>query len=182
MARWALKLSYWCGAIGSADWRVAHPWCNTWGVCEQTTVPGCAQTTLAALAKRQFGRLKRHLCHTLELGFTPVTPPGFSELSLPGRIVWPQVCQICTSQNEKFSRYTLILYFSPIQYWRNCRKICQTVSDRPKIMEKFSQLADENGHVLLPGRYLYQITEWDNFNLHHFLSFSKITLKHIVKS
>ena len=24
-------------------------------------------------------------------------------------------------------------------------------SDRPKIMEKFSQLADENGHVLLPG-------------------------------
>ena len=30
-------------------------------------------------------------------------------------------------------------------------KICQTVSDRPKIMEKFSQLADENGHVLLPG-------------------------------
>ena len=29
-------------------------------------------------------------------------------------------------------------------------KICQTVSDRPKIMEKFNQLADENGHVLLP--------------------------------
>ena len=69
----------------------------------------------------------------------------------PGRIVWPQVRQICTSQTEKFSRYTLILYFSPIQYWRNCRKICQTVSDRPKIMEKFSQPADENGHVLLPG-------------------------------
>ena len=44
----------------------------------------------------------------------------------PGRIVWPQVRQICTSQTEKFSRYTLILYFSPIQYWRNCRKICQT--------------------------------------------------------
>ena len=38
------------------------------GVCEQTTVPGCAQTTLAALAKRQFGGLERHLCHTLELG------------------------------------------------------------------------------------------------------------------
>ena len=69
----------------------------------------------------------------------------------PGRIVWPQVRQICTSQTEKFSRYTLILYFSPIQYWRNCRKICQTVSDRPKIMKKFSQPADENGHVLLPG-------------------------------
>ena len=34
----------------------------------------------------------------------------------PGRIVWPQVRQICTSQTEKFSRYTLILYFSPIQY------------------------------------------------------------------
>ena len=32
------------------------------------TVPGCAQTTLAALAKRQFGGLERHLCHTLELG------------------------------------------------------------------------------------------------------------------
>ena len=37
-------------------------------VGEQRTVPGCAQTTLAALAKRQFGGLKRHLCHTLELG------------------------------------------------------------------------------------------------------------------
>ena len=43
---------------------------NNRGVCEQTTVPGCAQTTLAALAKRQFGGLKRHLCHTLELGGT----------------------------------------------------------------------------------------------------------------
>ena len=41
---------------------------NDRGVCEQTTVPGCAQTTLAALAKRQFGGLKRHLCHTSELG------------------------------------------------------------------------------------------------------------------
>ena len=41
---------------------------NDRGVCEQTTVPGCAQTTLAALAKQQFGGLKRHLCHTLELG------------------------------------------------------------------------------------------------------------------
>ena len=71
--------------------------------------------------------------------------------SPPGRIVWPQVCQIYPSQTEKFSRYTLILYFSPIQYWRNYRKICQTVSEKPKIMEKFSQPADENGHVLLPG-------------------------------
>ena len=54
---------------------------------------------------------------------------------------WPQFRQICTSQTEKFSRYTLILYFSPIQYchWKNYRKICQTVLDRPKIMEKFSQ-------------------------------------------
>ena len=26
-----------------------------------------------------------------------------------------------------------------------------SLSDRPKIIEKFSQLADENGHVLLPG-------------------------------
>ena len=74
---------------------------NDRGVCEQTTVPGCAQTTLAALAKRQFGGLKRHLCHTLELG---------KELQ------------------------------------KNL-----SVSDRPKIMEKFSQLADENGHFLLPG-------------------------------
>ena len=41
---------------------------NDRGVCEQTTVPGCAQTTLAALAKRQLGGLERHLCHTLELG------------------------------------------------------------------------------------------------------------------
>ena len=41
---------------------------NHRGVCEQTAVPGCAQTTLAALAKRQFGGLERHLCHTLELG------------------------------------------------------------------------------------------------------------------
>ena len=43
---------------------------NDRGVCEQTTVPGCAQTTLGALAKRQFqfGGLKRHLCHTFELG------------------------------------------------------------------------------------------------------------------
>ena len=54
----------------------------------------------------------------------------------------------------QITRYTLILYFSPIQYWRNSRKICQTVSDRPKIIEKFSQLADENGHVLLPGSQL----------------------------
>ena len=77
-----------------------------------------------------------------------------AKIGHPGRIVWPQVRQICTSQTEKFSRYTLILYFSPIQYWRNCRKICQTLSDRPKIMEKFSQPADENGHVLLPGRTL----------------------------
>ena len=38
----------------------------------QSTVPGCAQTTLAALAKRQFGGLKRHLCHTLELGVCPM--------------------------------------------------------------------------------------------------------------
>ena len=37
---------------------------NDRGVCEQTTVPGCAQTTLAALAKRQFGGLERHLCHS----------------------------------------------------------------------------------------------------------------------
>ena len=28
---------------------------------EQTTVPGCAQTTLTTLAKRQFGGLLRHL-------------------------------------------------------------------------------------------------------------------------
>ena len=32
------------------------------------TVPGCAQTTLTALAKLQFGGLEHHLCHTLELG------------------------------------------------------------------------------------------------------------------
>ena len=41
---------------------------NDRGVCEETPVPGCVQTTLAALAKRQFGGLERHLCHTLELG------------------------------------------------------------------------------------------------------------------
>ena len=56
---------------------------NDRGVCEQTTVPGCAQTTLAALAKRQFGGLKRHLCHTLELGWPEcitwqVQPPGLT--------------------------------------------------------------------------------------------------------
>ena len=45
---------------------------NDRGVCKQTTVPGCAQTNLAALAKRQFGGLKRHLCHTLELGASPL--------------------------------------------------------------------------------------------------------------
>ena len=57
------------------------------------------------------------------------------------------------TQTEKFSRYILIFYFSPIQiqYWWNCRKVCQTVSDRPKIMVKFSQLAYKNGYVLLPG-------------------------------
>ena len=71
----------------------------------------------------------------------------------PCIIVWLQVLQneIFINQTEKFSWFTLILYFSPIQYWRNCRKICQTVSDRPKIIEKFSQPADENGHTLLPG-------------------------------
>ena len=67
----------------------------------------------------------------------------------PGRIVWPQVHQICTSQTEKFSRYTLILYFSPIQ--SILKELQKNLSDRPKIMEKFSQPADENGHVLLPG-------------------------------
>ena len=41
---------------------------NDRGVFEQTTVPDCAQTTLAALAKRQFGGLEWHLSHTLELG------------------------------------------------------------------------------------------------------------------
>ena len=44
---------------------------NDRGIFEQMTVPGCAQKsqkTLAALAKRQFGSLERHLCHTLELG------------------------------------------------------------------------------------------------------------------
>ena len=68
--------------------------------------------------------------------YSELTPCGCAS---PGRIVWPQVRQTYTSQTEKFSRYTPILYFSPIQYWRNCRKICQTVSDRPKIMEKFSR-------------------------------------------
>ena len=36
LARWALKLSHWRGAIGSADWRVAHPWCNTWVSCQMS--------------------------------------------------------------------------------------------------------------------------------------------------
>ena len=80
-----------------------------------------------------------------------VKSPKFGSAPKPGRIVWPQVRQICTSQTEKFSRHILILYFSSIKYWRNCRKICQTLSDRPKIIEKFSQPADENGHVILPG-------------------------------
>ena len=40
---------------------------NDRGVFEQTTVPSCAQTTLAALAKPQFGGWEWHLCHTLEL-------------------------------------------------------------------------------------------------------------------
>ena len=31
------------------------------------------------------------------------------------------------------------------------------ISDRPKIIEKFSQPADENGHVLLPGRKLSKL-------------------------
>ena len=41
----------------------------------------------------------------------------FASPAKPGRIVWPQVLQIsiCISQTEKFSSYTLILYFSPIQ-------------------------------------------------------------------
>ena len=26
--------------------------------------------------------------------------------------------------------------FSPMQYWKNCRKILQIVSDKPKIIEK----------------------------------------------
>ena len=50
----------------------------------------------------------------------PVRPSIFGTCNCfsrpPGRIVWPQVRQICTSQTEKFSRYTLILYFSPIKY------------------------------------------------------------------
>ena len=48
---------------------------NDRGVCEQTTVPGCAQTTLAVLANLpndSFGGLERHLCHTLELGLLTV--------------------------------------------------------------------------------------------------------------
>ena len=41
---------------------------NDSGVCEQRQclLPDCAQTTLTALAKRQSGDLKWHLCHTLK--------------------------------------------------------------------------------------------------------------------
>ena len=87
-------------------------------------------------------------------GVTPKKARSHPNAS-PGRIVWPQAPRFVRFAPVKLTNspdsYTLILYFSPIQYWRNCRKICQTVSDRPKIMEKFSQPADENGHVLLPG-------------------------------
>ena len=33
----------------------------------------------------------------------------------------------------------------------NISPFARQISDRPKIIEKFSQSADENGHVLLPG-------------------------------
>ena len=92
-----------------------------------------------------------YLPFCLNIWIKDCAQPATQQAYWPARIIWPQVLQIFTSQTEKFSRYTLILYFSLIQYWRNCRKICQTVSDMPKIMEKFSQPADENGHVLLPG-------------------------------
>ena len=47
-------------------------------------------------------------------------------------------------------RRTNFLFFSYL-ILKELHEICQTVSDRPKIIEKFSQPADENGHVLLPG-------------------------------
>ena len=104
-----------------------------------------------------FSPTKRNLLLILEISHQPVGEK-------PGRIVWPQVLQTWASQTEKFSRYTLILYFSPIQYWRNCRKNFQIVSDRSKIIEKFCQPADKNGHVLLPGwevpHYLTWATVW----------------------
>ena len=31
------------------------------------------------------------------------------------------------------------------------KELQENLPDRPKIMEKFSQLADENGQVILPG-------------------------------
>ena len=113
---------------------------------------------------RRFGRLPscRRIFGTPKVVATYVNIHVIDKhlyISCPGRIVWPQVLQICTSQTEKFSRCTLIFYFSPIQYWKTCRKFCQTVSDRSKIMEKFSQLAKENGHVLLPG----QLWKWEKY-------------------
>ena len=74
----------------------------------------------------------------------------FESINCPGRIIWLQVRQICTSQTEKFSRYTLAnsLFFS----YSILKELQINLSDRPKIMEKFSQPADKNGHVLLPDK------------------------------
>ena len=46
--------------------------------------------------------------------------------------------------------HTNSLYFS----YSIPKELHENLSDRPKIMEKFSQLADENGHVLLATWYL----------------------------
>ena len=59
--------------------------------------------------------------------------PGSSDIHQPN---W-KILQIHT--NSLFFSYSIL------------KELQENLSDRPKIMEKFSQPADENGHVLLPG-------------------------------
>ena len=59
--------------------------------------------------------------------------PGSSDMHQPN---W-KILQIHT--NSLFFSYSIL------------KELQKNLSDRPKIIEKFSQPADENGHILLPG-------------------------------
>ena len=74
-----------------------------------TAEPGYAQTTLIALAKRQFGGLKRHLWHTLELGPEGAISTKKCPISNPGgKILIKNV--LFTSLQPRRQNFVLINY------------------------------------------------------------------------
>ena len=73
------------------------------------------------------------MCNVTAPGRIVGMAPGSSDMHQPNR----KILQIHT--NSLFFSYSIL------------KELQKNMSDRPKIMEKFSQPADENGHVLLPG-------------------------------